>query len=459
MGDGPLPAELAPSGIPLSSQQRFFCSLDRGDAGGAFGAKHVASVGWRLRGRVDPAALRAALDDVVARHEALRTTIARDGAVRYQTVHPAGPVRLTVRDLPDGAAGQRDLRAEEFLNEIESLDYPVGELPHLRAALGRFDGEDAVLVLIVHHVAADGWSMRLVMRDLVACYAVRRGRGGPGPGAVRQYRDYAALPPEAAAGSDFARACGYWRETLRGARMTTIATDRPAGGEPAVYACHRFLLDTALTGGALETARALRGTPFMVFMAAHMLLLRELTGRDDVVAGTFSAGRAQESFHDTVGVFLNFLPLRTDLSDCGTFREAVERVRTTCLEAYTHDIPFGHVEAEAPGLMDTAAAPDQELIAFEVLQFPPVPASVPVAGLRFEEIRRRVLSQAVSCDIPDGGLWALDVLPSGETACSLKFNARVFDADTMWTMAREFERILRGGLTAPEDPRWSGSRA
>ncbi|MGI5328663.1 condensation domain-containing protein [Actinomadura nitritigenes] len=437
------------TGIPLSLQQQFFCALDRGDVRGAFGSRHVASSAWRLRGRLDVRALREALDDVVERHEILRTSIARDAPVPYQTVHPSGPVRLTVRDLPRGPADDLGLRAERWFNGIEVLDHPVAELPHLRAALGRFGADDAVLVLTVHHVAADGWSMRLIMRDLLNRYAHRCGHAVPALPEARQYREYAALPPEEAAGGRLAAARAHWRSRLRGAEMTTVGTDRPPAGQAPVYGNHRFLLDETVTGRALAVARSSRCTPFMIFMAAYALLLRELTGRDDVVAGTFSSGRSLECFRDTVGPFLNLLPLRIDLSGCASFRDVAARTRAACLDAYTHDIPFELIEEEAPGLMDAVQAPGRELIAFEVLQFPPAPAA---GGLAVEEIRRRVLSQEVSCDIPDGGLWALDVLPSGETACSLKLDANAFDAATGEAMARAFERILRSAVTAPEDP-------
>ncbi|WP_433236278.1 condensation domain-containing protein [Actinomadura nitritigenes] len=445
------------TGIPLSLQQQFFCSLDRGDAHGAFGSRHVASSAWRVRGRLDVGALRESLDDVVERHEILRTSIARDVPVPYQTVHPPGPVRLTVHEFPSGPADDPGARAEEWFNEIESLHHPVAELPHLRAALGRFGADDAVLVLTVHHVAADGWSMRLIMRDLLNRYAHRCGHTVPALPEARQYREYAALSPEEVAGGGLAAARAHWRNRLRGAEMTAVGTDRlPAGRVPA-YGNHRFLLDETVTGRALAVARSLRCTPFMIFMAAYALLLRELTGRDEVVAGTFSSGRGLEGFRDTVGPFLNFLPLRIDLSGCAAFRDVAARTRATCLDAYTHDIPFGLIEEEVPGLMDAVQAPGRELIAFEVLQFPPAPTAA-AGGLAVEEIRRRVLSQEVSCDIPDGGLWALDVLPSGETACSLKLDANVFDAATGEAMARAFERILRSAVTAPEDPLPARSR-
>lgn len=439
--------------IPLSLQQEFFCTLDKGDVTGAFGARHVVGSAWRLHGPLDVETLRHALGDVVERHEMLRTSISRDAGDRHQRVHPATPVRLHVRDLSGTARADRDTRAEEFFNEIESSRYPVRELPHLRAAVGRFDDEDAVLVLVVHHVAADGWSMRVVIRDLALRYAARRGHRVPEPPPVRQYQEYVAWQREVTAGDALEPARAFWREKLRGAQMVTLPADRmPSGDAPAVYANHRSLIGEDVTAAALKLARALRSSPFMVFVSAYNLLLRRLTGIEDMVVGTFSSGRAEESFHGTVGPFLNFLPLRTDLAGCRTFREVVERTRATCLQAYVHDIPFPLIEEEAPGLMEPAAAPGRELIAFEVLQFPPGLEGAPVGDLRYTELRRRVLSETEACDIPDGALWALDVLPSGGTAGSLKFNAGLFDAGTMGELVDQYARVLRSAVTDPDAP-------
>ncbi|WP_020670888.1 condensation domain-containing protein [Amycolatopsis nigrescens] len=438
--------------VPLSIQQDFFCTLDKGDSTGAFGAKHVVASGWRLRGPIDVETLQGALDDVVERHEMLRTSIVRDAQERSQRIHPAAPVKLTLRDLSDTAPEDRDVRAEQFFNEAESAEYHVRELPHLRASLGLLGGNDAMLVLVVHHIAADGWSMRLIIRDLATRYAARQGHPVAELPAVRQYREYVAEQRESVTAAGVHKARAYWREKLSGAEIATIRTDRPSAEAPGVYSDLRFLIGAETTSAMLQVAKTLRSSPFMVLLAAYQLLLREKTGSEDVVAATFSSSRGIESFQDTVGAFLNFVPLRTDLSGCATFTEVVERTRTTCLQAYTHEIPFPLIDEEAPGLMLPSAAPDRDVIGFEVLQFPSALDGAKLGGLEYAELRRRLLSQPVSCDIPDGVLWALDVLPSRETISSLKFDANLFDEDTMWELVHEFDRVLRTAVTDPDAP-------
>ncbi|HEY3956668.1 MAG TPA: condensation domain-containing protein [Streptosporangiaceae bacterium] len=437
--------------LPLSLQQAFLGSMDRGDDEGSFGAKHIIGHAWRLTGRLDEDALRAALRDVVARHEMLRTAISRGEGAQGQRVHPPGPVRLMVRDLPAGGPADRDREAERFFNEIEAGVYPVRELPHLRAVLGRFDDQDGVLVLVVHHVACDAWSMQVIVRDLATRYAVHRGHAMAALPAVRQYGEFAAWQLARAAAPEMAAECAYWRQKLAGARLTNVPTDRPRRPDvPPAYATHRFDIDAELTAATLRCARALRSSPFMVVTAAYMVLLSQLTGVTDVVVPTFSAGRGEEQFHDTVGAFLNFLPLRADFTGCRTFREVAERVRQTCVEAYTHDIPFPVLVEEAPELMSPMADQSRDIVAFEVFQTPSSMTGEVIGEVGYAEIRKRLLSQPVSSDIPDGALWALDVLPDGVIIGSLKFNTVVFDPGTAWYMIDEFRSVLRRCVTSPE---------
>src|ERR1700712_363519 len=150
--------------LPVSSQQRLWCSPETANA---FSPRFIISWALRLAGYIDAAALQTALDDVVARHEALRTIVVRDAGPPYQQVHPPMSVPLTVRDLPPHPSRQQV--AEEQLAEAEAISLDVEQLPLLRATLARFDSHDSTLSLVSHHSACDGWSLNLVLRDLAAC--------------------------------------------------------------------------------------------------------------------------------------------------------------------------------------------------------------------------------------------------------------------------------------------------
>ena len=442
--------------IPLSFNQEFLLNFDVGDDAGPFGPKYNIVCGWRLEGEVSTPTLQDALDDVVVRHETLRTLIVRDGGARHQEVLPPCPPALLVHDFTAVPPERRETRAEELLIEIESGAYGIGELPLLRAVLGRFGDDDAVLVLIAHHTAADEWSMRIIMRDLAACYAARAGYPVELP-EMAQYQEYARAQRAEAADASTSPARGYWREKLRGARVLAIPTDHPrSAGLPKATAWHRFWIPAELTSSVFALSRGMRGSPFMVLLAAYATLLRTMTGVTDVVVPTFTSGRGQARYHDPVGSFFNFVPLRLDLDGCATFRQVVERTRATCIEAYSHDIPFTEVLQEAPELMSPSAQDDRAVCAFQVFRSPLATDGETVGGLRYAEIRRRLLSQPVGGDIPDGAMWHLEIDSGGDIVGTLGFNSNLFDAGAIAHLASEFHRVLASVVTTPDAPvRWT----
>jgi condensation enzyme len=435
----------------LSLNQEFLCLFDKGDVEGAFGRRHTLVYGWRVAGPLDLGALQAALDDLVVRHEMLRTEIDRDPETRCQRVHPAAPVPLVVRALGRSEPALRGPRAEEFLNEIDAEPFSGGELPHLRAAVGRFEEDDAVLVLTVHHIAGDALSMQVLIRDLAACYTARAAGAEPRLPEVPQHREFAVRQRSQEVADDTEESLAYWRAKLDGARVLAIETDRVRDPQrPNAYRVHRTVIGPDTTAATLGFAKEMRSSAFMVMLAAYKTLLRESTGETDLVVPTFLSGRGRaglEGFEGSVGPFFNFIPLRTDLAGCGTAREAVLRTRATCLEAYSHDIPFIQIVGQAPGLAEAFADPGRAVVAFEVLQSATGAGDLRDGPLTYAEIRRRTLSQTVCSDIPDGILWALDVLPEGEIAGSLKYDGNLFDEGTIRDLAARFEDVLRTVVT------------
>lgn len=438
--------------IPLSFNQDFLCLFDKGDEEGPFGPTYNIVCGWRLTGAVDTGALQEALDELVVRHEALRTEIVREEGNRHQRVLPPAPVRLEVRDLRAEPA-ERHRVSEELLIELEGGRYGSGELPLIRAVLGRFDERDSVLALIAHHSAVDEWSMKLVIQELAVLYARKRGFDLPAPAEPAQYREYALWDRERATQPKAERARAYWRERLRGAVAAPTRTDhRRSANLPKSTAAHRFLIDEELTGAALSLATATRSSPFMVMLAAYYVFLNRSTGATDVTATTFSSGRALARFQHTVGSFFNLLPIRTDLAGCGTFRELIGRTRASCIQAYRHDIPFGQIVEQAPGVTASFAGDDTCVVSFQVFQFPFTMAGDLIGDVAYHDIRRRLLSQPVTTDIPDGALWTLDIDPAGDMVCSLWFNTNLFEESTIRDLVAGFLRVLRETLLSPDAP-------
>ncbi|GII62801.1 hypothetical protein Skr01_28860 [Sphaerisporangium krabiense] len=436
--------------IPLSFNQEFLCMFDTGGDDGPFGSHYNIVYGWRLEGRLDVEALREALNDVVARHEALRTSIETDEHGRYQKVLPPAPVSLEVRDLSGTDPVDRDRIAGELVNEAEAGAYGIEEMPLLRGVLGRFDARDAALVLIAHHSAVDEWSMRLLMRDLALCYAARRGQDAPALPEVHQYQEFARWQLDTLAGGGKARA--YWREKLSGAQVSATRTDHPRSeNRPKTTSWHRFAIGKDTTAGILKLSRTTRSSPFMILLAGYSVLLGKVNDSTDIVVPTFASGRGQARFHDTVGSFFNFMPLRTDLSGAGTFREVVKRVRATCMEAYSNDIPFAQVLEEVPALMAPLGEDDRAVAAFQVFRSPFASDREVAGDLEYAEIPRRI-DQPVGGDVPDGALWQLEIDSSGEILATLGFNSNLFDESTFTAQAAEFTRLLRAAIADPDAP-------
>ncbi|OLF06968.1 hypothetical protein BLA60_29350 [Actinophytocola xinjiangensis] len=319
----PVVAMTRPDVVPLSFAQRRLWFLNRMP-----GPSYAVPLALRLRGPLDVAALESAIGDVVARHEALRTTFPEVDGEPRQRVHPAVTVPLPVVD-----AG-RALTAEPFDLTTE---------PPLRAALVRDAPEDHVLFLTLHHIACDGWSMGPLLGDLGTAYRARTGGHAPGWAPLPvQYPDY-ALWQRDLLGAESDRQLAYWRDTLAGLPdELALPADRPRQ-ETSAYTGGRvpLWLDAGIRDAVTGLARRTGTTPFMVLQAGFAALLTRLGAGVDVPIGTPVAGRTDTALEDLVGFFVNTLVLRTDTSGDPTFTELLDRVRATDLAAFAHqDTPF-----------------------------------------------------------------------------------------------------------------------
>ncbi|WP_410655427.1 condensation domain-containing protein [Amycolatopsis sp. lyj-112] len=446
-------APAATDRAPLSLQQEFLCLFDKGNEVGPYGPRYHHVEAWRIRGRVDIDTLRAALHDVVVRHEALRTTVVRGTEDRYQVIQAATSPRLEVRELTGVDPDARELVFQDLLNELEADTFGSDESPLLRALLGRFDDDDAVLILDGHHAAVDSWSMQVVVRDLAAAYAARKGYPGHDLPEARQYREFVDEQLAGIGNERVQKAREYWRNKLSGARITTVTTDLPkSSGEWADTSWYRFVTDAELRAKTEELAVATRSSQFMILLGAFTVLLHKMTGENDIVVPTFMPGREKARFQDTVGSFFNFIPLRTDLSGAETFRDVIGRVRETCMEAYSRELPLLHLLQEAPELMATAMEDDRAPVVFQVVQPPLVLEAELVGDLEYTAIWRRELSQDVGCYVPDGMLWCLHLGPTEDILANLAFTKGLFRDSRMSEMAAEFFEVLRQVVTEPDAP-------
>ncbi|MCG5438993.1 condensation domain-containing protein [Micromonospora foliorum] len=439
----------ATADLPLSLQQEFLLLFDTGETTGPFGPHYLIADGWRVHGRVDVDTLELALADVIGQHEALRTSVLRDGE-HGQRVLPVTSPKVDVRDLPGVDPADRERRAEELINEIEAGTLDVHDLPLLRATLGRFDETDSVLILTTHHSAADAWSMQIILRDLARSYAQRAAGETPTAGTAPQYRDYIAAQHDEADGPRLTAAREYWRDKLAGGRIMVTAADRELAADTVpTTTWHRFVTDAELRSATTALAADTHTSPFMVLLAAFYVLASRWTGSTDLTVPTFTPGRGHGRFQETVGSFFNFVPLRTDLSDATTFRDVVTRTRATCLGAYSHEVPLLHVLQEAPELM-ASVGPGVVPCLFQVIQPPFVMERERVGDLEYSAVWRRVISQPVGSDMPDGILWSLHLGPSDDIVGAIGFSAHLFDQKTIDDLVDRYLHLLRELLTRPD---------
>jgi pristinamycin I synthase-3/4 len=347
-----------PEAMPLSfAQQRLWLIQQIDGPSATYNVQYPV----RLRGHLDVAALSAALGDVMERHESLRTVFEVVDGVPFQRVlnaPVAAPVEVS-RVSDDGELHSAMLTAAEHVFELDRQPpvrawlFEIEQKSHSEVET-RTETErvpESVLLLIVHHIACDGWSLRPLLNDLTAAYTARAARSAPQwePLPV-QYADYTLWQRELLeredSGENAERQLRYWREALEGApEELTLPYDRPRpvvadnrGGTVSIE------VPRVLHEAVLAVARAEQVTPFMVVQAALAALLSRLGAGTDVPLGSVVAGRLDEALDGLVGFFVNTLVLRTDVSGDPTFRELLNRVRESDLEALAHqDVPFEYL--------------------------------------------------------------------------------------------------------------------
>ncbi|MEU2057651.1 non-ribosomal peptide synthase/polyketide synthase [Streptomyces bungoensis] len=426
--------------LPLSFAQQRLWFLDRLRPGDA---RYNSAVALRLTGPLDHTALSGALEHVVGRHEALRTTFQETDGRPVQIVHPAGPVPLPVRDLT--APGEQPVDLDAVLPAEYERPFDLRTGPLLRALLLREAPDAHVLLLTAHHIVTDGWSMGVLLQELCAAYdALARGARPASEPVATQYPDFAVWQREHLSGARLERELAHWKERLTGAVAPELPLDRPRRGEESgAGAVHTFTVPADTTARLKHLAAGQHTTLFTALVAACQALLARWSGQDDITVGSLTPGRGRTDLEQAVGFFVNTVALRTRVETGGSFRELLTAAADTVNDAFAHgDTPFERL-VEAVGA--TREPGRNPLFDVMVLLHPAPPAAPDPHGLATAPVTvpRRAAAFDLSVEfVPDGdGLTGL-----------LEYRTDLFDPATAERMADQLLRTLDGAAAEPDRP-------
>jgi amino acid adenylation domain-containing protein/non-ribosomal peptide synthase protein (TIGR01720 family) len=424
---------------PLSFAQRRLWFLDQLDPGS--GAYNAASA-LRLKGPLQVAALAASLSEIVRRQKVLRTIFKNTGNEPVQEVAPARPVALPVVDFAALPSSRRLRETRRAVSRLNAAPFDLARGPLLRLTLLRLAPGEAVLAMQTHHIAADGWSMGILVRELSALYeACRAGRSSPLPELRLHYLDYARWQRRRLRGEALEPQLRYWRGQLAGMVPLELLTDRPRPPLQSFRGASQSFSLARVDRRALgDLGRASRATPFIVLLAGFQVLLARYSGQQEVSVGSPVTNRNRRELEELIGCFVNTVVLRTDLSGDPTFAEAVSRVRETVLGAFAHqELPFEAVVEALQPVRDLSRPP--------LVQVMLTLHHLPVLESRLAELRAFTFGSDLEVAKVDLSLEVWD--GQGQLSGALEYCRDLFDRGTIVRLLAHFERLLAAAIAAP----------
>ena len=405
----------------------------------------------RLPAPINPNVLGQCINEIVRRHDALRTTFARVDGLPVPVACSKLDVELPVIDLSSYPKSERESRAHTLLREEAARPFDLSKGPLIRTTLLRLDEQDYLFLLVMHHIVSDGWSLVLFFQELSVIYdAFSRGAQSPLPKLPIQYADYAAWQREWLQGELLQKQLSYWKEKLAGKLpVLDLHTDR---ARPAVQtfrgAREWLVLSENLTSALMALGRREGVTLFITLLAAFKVLLCRYTGQKDIIVGSPIANRPQTETESIIGFFLNNLALRSDLSGNPDFREVLARVKKTALDAYAHqDVPFEKlIEALKPERSRSRTAIFQ--VYFNLFNFA-AEIKLPGTGETVSFVEAWAQSEE---DLSKFDLTLYAGQQGSELKLALVYNTDLFDATSIRQMLAHLGVLLQRVVTDPEKP-------
>lgn len=439
-----------PITVPLSFAQQRLWFLDQLSPGNPF---YNMPTAIRLQGNLNQTALERSFNEIVRRHAALRTTFRILDGQAVQVIVPEAKISLAVVDLRSVFSAERDTLTQQLALTEAQRPFDLSADALLRLTLLQFDSTEAILLLTLHHIVADGWSLGVLVRELACCYAAFvQGDLPTLPALPIQYADFSEWQREWLQGEVLATYLAYWRQQLQDLPTLDLPTDRR---RPAVQtyrgATYPLHCSPTLTQKLVALSQQAGVSLFMLLLAAFQALLHRYTGQTDIAIGSPIANRHRSELEELIGFFVNSLVLRTDLSSNPTFRALLERVRTVALEAYAHqDLPFEKIVEELEPERDLSRNPLFQ-VAFALQNAPMQTLELPelcLAPVQLESGTTR-FDLEVHLWEPAHGLRSLWQSQEGLIGF-VAYSTDLFDRDTIGRLVGHFQALLEGVVANPD---------
>jgi len=427
---------------PLSFAQQRIWFLDQYEPGNIL---YNIPAAIRLNGALDVTALERSLNEILKRHEALRTTFGAVSDRPVQVINEPRDFRLTVSELRESSAEKKEATVARLAAEEGCKPFNLAEGPLLRVKLLRLAADDHVLLINMHHIVSDGWSIKVLIRELGELYeACANGREAMLPELPIQYADFAVWQRNWLQGERLEEQLSYWKAQLAGAPpLLELPTDRPRPAFKTFHGADLYLsLSKKLSEAITRLSRREGATLFMTLFSAFVTLLYRYSGQHDILVGTAIANRNRAETEKLIGFFINTLILRTRLSEEMTFRELLDQVRETALDAYAHqDLPFEKLVEELQPERILSHSPVFQVL-FHLQNA--VTEGLSLSGLSLTQFQ--VETQTAKLDLSLSMAESKDGLIGTFT-----YNTDLFDAATIKRMAEHFKCLLDAAVSNPDE--------
>ncbi len=412
----------------------------------------------RICGHLDVDALQRTLSEIVRRHEALRTRFRTEAGKPYQVILPELRVDLECTDLANLPLEESEAEVLRRATDEARSGFDLATGPLFRFALLRLKADEHVLILNIHHIVTDGWSMGVFTRELFALYeAYSKGLASPLPELPIQFSDFAVWQRKWLHGENLNRQLSYWQKQLRGPLPNLeLPTDRPRPAFQTPGGSHLTMkLSDSMSIALRMLTKREDSTLFELLLAAFNILLHHYSGQKDIIVGSPVANRNRKELEPLIGYFVNMLPLRMDLSGNPGFSQLLERVHKVTMEAHEHqDLPFAKLVEELGLARDMSRNPvfQAEFILLTEEHAPPVYGY----GFRspIQEARHLAGLTLTPIDV-ESGVSKFDLvvllwdMPDGISG-TFEYKADLFDAETIQHMMKNFELLLSIIVAHPE---------